>query len=88
MTTAITAALKAFKLSAADILSIEKSKDLAGKVYLKKGKGALFLEGWTEEVRRKKQPDGSLSFFRLHLNRPAWRVRWNSGPWVNLAKED
>ena len=87
MITAITAALKAFKLSAADIQSIEKSKDLEGKVYLKKGKGALFFEGHTEEVRRKKQPNGSYSFFRLHLTRPAWRVRWNSGSWVNLAKE-
>ena len=80
-------ALKAFRLSAADILSIEKSDNLKVKVYLKKGKGALFLEGWTEEVRRKRQPDGSLSFFRIQLPEPAYRVKWNNGSWVNLRQD-
>lgn len=82
-------ALKAFKLSIKDILNVEENeKELTYKVFLGKGKGCLLLEGHTEEVRRKRQKDGSLSFFRIQLPEPAYRVRWNSGSWVNLAEEE
>lgn len=76
--TIITKALKLFRMSIKDVLRIE-TKDLTAKVYLKGGRGCLYLEGWTSEMRRKRQKDGRYTFFRLQLEEPRYRVKLNSG---------
>lgn len=89
-TNVIVRALKVVGYSVKDVLHIADSQDgeLKGKVYLKRGKGCLFLEGWESEVRRKRQKDGSLSFFRIQLDEPRWRVRLNDGSWTTIPDEE
>ena len=84
----IAAILKTYKLSATDIKSIEGGKDLKYKIYLNRGKGAIQVEGWTTEVRRKRQPDGRLSMYRINLPEPKYRAKLNDLAWVNLKMED
>ena len=84
--TIIALALATYKLNIKDDLaSVEEGKDLTGKIYLKRGKGCLFLKGWTEEVRRKKLPNGRYSMYRFILAEPAYAVKWNKGAWKALA---
>lgn len=78
----IIAALKTIGYTIKDVARIAPSKDpLKGKIYLNGGKGCLFLEGWTTEVRRKRQKDGKYSFFRMELEEPLYRVRLNDLRW-------
>lgn len=77
----IVRALKEMGYTVKDIVRIVQEGPLKSKVYLKGGKGCLFLEGWTTEVRRKRQKDGTYSFFRMELEEPRYRVRLNAGRW-------
>lgn len=79
--------LKTYKLSATDIKSVEGGKDLKYKIFLNRGKGAIEVEGWTTEVRRKRQPDGRLSMYRITLPEPKYRARLNDLPWKVLDME-
>lgn len=83
--TIIATALKTFGMTPKDIQNIEKSQELRGKIFLKNGKGCLFLEGWTSEVRRKRQKDGTYTFFRIELEEPRWRCRRNESSWTTLV---
>lgn len=77
-------AVKEFGYTLKDILRIEQENDLKGKVYLKNGKGCLFLEGWETEVRRKRTEDGRLVMFKLNLPEPRFRARLNNSRWWTL----
>lgn len=82
-------ALKEMGYTIKDVLSIATDKNpLKGRIYLKGGKGCIWLEGWTTEVRRKRQRDGSYSFFRMELEEPRYRMRLNAGRWWPVPDED
>lgn len=85
MKTAIINALKLFEFTVKDLASVEENpQELKAKIYLTRGRGCIFLEGWETEVRRKKQKDGSLSFFRIDLPEPAYRAKFNANSWVRM----
>ena len=84
----IVRALKEMGYTIKDVLRIVQDTPLKGKVFLKGGKGCLWLEGWTTEVRRKRQRDGSYSFFRMELEEPRYRMRLNAGRWWPVPEED
>ena len=76
----IIAALKLYKLSLKNLIRVE-GDNLKMKLILNGGRGCITLEGWEVEVRRKRQEDGSLSFYRIRLEEPRFRAKLNDYAW-------
>ena len=80
----IIAALKLYKLSLKNLIRVE-GDNLKMKLILNGGRGCITLEGREVEIRRKRQKDGSLSFFRIHLEEPRFRARLNDYSWREVS---
>lgn len=80
----IIAALKLYKLSLKNLIRVE-GDNLKMKLILNGGRGCITLEGREVEIRRKRQKDGSLSFFRVRLEEPRFRARLNDYPWKEVS---